>query len=172
MILSIVTGLSLNLATQMVTPDEMADATARYTAYCANAAEDTIDRTSACACGTGVLSGRLNDKEFVVMASLTPYVGDEKAMTQAVEKMIEGGIPASFIRNAARKNAGAANRADRVCSILERPAEQWRMMAAINGQDKNAQRVNLPSSHTTSLAAIFRAAGDAAFGPADAALDN
>ncbi|RFB05977.1 hypothetical protein [Parvularcula marina] len=170
MFLSLISSVGLAASVQLVSDDDMAAATATFTSWCANAVEDRIDRTSACACGTGVLSGEMTDKEFVVLAGLTPYAGDEEAMRQAVTVLIEeDGLSAGFIRNAARKNSAAAARADRVCAILEKPSEQWRMLASINGGESIAQEVNLPKSARADIADIFRALGNAVYRPADAA---
>lgn len=168
MILSLASSLALATASPLITPDEMAEATATFTSWCASAVKDRIDRTPACACGTGILSERLSDAEFVLMAGLTAYVGDEAGMEKAVNALIEeDDLSPAFIRNAARKNAEAAGRADRVCSVLERPAEQWRMMAEVNGANSPYQPASLPRPATTPISALFRHLSNSVHAPAD-----
>ena len=151
---------------QQVSADDMAQATATFTSACVKYVGQS-EAIAGCSCGTGVTAERMTDLEYMVMASLSPYVGNQQAMTEAVQQMAAAGLPLEVIQSAAVKTQNAAPRIERVCSVLTRPTGQWQMVGnSHNDEGTVVETVSLPA-HETRLGDAFRTVGEAVHGPAD-----
>lgn len=144
------------LTTSPFAQGDIAIASEQMTEYCARAIADEIDRRAACACGTGILSERLSDTEFVLMSGLTPHVRDPEEMEGAVTSLIEEGVPARVLKSAAQKAAKSASRAEKVCTVLQAPKDNWPKLSVSLTQDDLSGR-NIPVDKISSFYGDFAA---------------
>ena len=73
-----------------------------------------------CACGAGLISGRMDDRQFEIMRQLAPYAGDQPRMNAAVQQMIREGYAAQEIQTVGQMLIDLGPDIQRTCGILER----------------------------------------------------
>lgn len=157
--------LGVILLMQGVSAHDMSTATAQLTSYCVERAAETPDAAAACACGVGIAAERLSDHEYVAMAAVSPYVDDANDMTTATKTLEKDGYSARLMESAAGKLRRAAPRINRVCSVLTKPKDQWRLASEHLGSNTVLRQVRLLPSNSYSaepFSALGQAAGSAA----------
>ncbi|MGE0740679.1 MAG: hypothetical protein AB7O98_04990 [Hyphomonadaceae bacterium] len=87
-------------------------------ARAANAPITTPEPT--CACGAGVISGRMTDRQFDIMRQLAPYTGDQPAMNNAVRNMLAQGYAAEEIGQVGQMLIDLGPVIQSTCAVLER----------------------------------------------------
>lgn len=137
-------GAALAVSMQQMSDDAMAVATATFTSHCVKYTGKGMDAAPACSCGTGVISQRMTEKEFYVIAGLSPYTSDQTAMRGAVQRLVDQGVPAGLIQSAASKTQGSAPQIERICAVLAQPSGQWRVAHEVVNGEMDGVTVSLP----------------------------
>lgn len=73
-----------------------------------------------CACGAGVLSGRMNDRQYDIMRQLAPLTGNQTAMNSAVQAMLRQGYSTQEISQVGQMLIDLGPHIATTCGVLER----------------------------------------------------
>lgn len=73
-----------------------------------------------CACGAGVISGRMNDRQYDIMRQLAPLTGNQPAMNSAVQAMLNQGYSTQEISQVGQMLIDLGPHIATTCGVLER----------------------------------------------------
>lgn len=74
----------------------------------------------ACACASGVLSGRTTDRQFYIAGRLTPFGNDQAGMRAEIGRMIAEGYTAEEVIEVGAIMTNSAELVTRTCTTFER----------------------------------------------------
>jgi hypothetical protein len=73
-----------------------------------------------CACGAGVISGRMTDRQFEIMRRFAPATGDQPAMNAIARDLINEGYTAQEIQVVGQMLVELGPLINSTCGVLER----------------------------------------------------
>lgn len=73
-----------------------------------------------CACGAGVISGRMDDRQFGIMTRLSPHTGNQPAMSADIQRMMGEGYTAQEITTVGQMLVDLGPFISATCGVLER----------------------------------------------------
>ena len=73
-----------------------------------------------CACGAGVLSGRMDDRQYEIMRRFAPFSGNQAAMTAEIRSMMNDGYTPQEIQVVGQMMIDLSPLIDTSCRVLER----------------------------------------------------
>ena len=137
-ILGIVAGaITALMGANAMAQDASSVATTNFMQLCiAEGQGQVADPKAPCACGAGVLGGKMTQSRFELMGKLILFANNPNAMNQQVQTLLNQGVPAAEIQATAIDMQSAAQIIPRVCSAVERPGVlpvSMRKMAVAEG---------------------------------------
>ncbi|MEZ5959928.1 MAG: hypothetical protein R3C30_05805 [Hyphomonadaceae bacterium] len=120
-ILAIVTIAAMSLATPSFAQSyDRGGGTQAFVSMCIrNGAHLSVPEPT-CACGAGVISGRMNDRQYEIMRRFAPHTGNQAAMNAEIRRMISDGYSAQEIQVVGQMLIDLAPLIDMSCRVLER----------------------------------------------------
>jgi hypothetical protein len=120
-ILALAAIAALSFATPSVaqTANRSAGTTA-FTNLCVSQAVGVSTPEPTCACGAGVISGRMTDRQYGIMARLSPHSGNQPAMTQEMQRMIGEGYTAEEMMTVGQMLIDLGPLIESTCGVLQR----------------------------------------------------
>lgn len=94
--------------------------TQAFVNMCVARAQGTTQPEPTCACGAGVISGRMNDRQYDIMRQLAPLTGNQAAMNTAVQAMLGQGYTTQEISQVGQMLIDLGPHIATTCGILER----------------------------------------------------
>jgi len=73
-----------------------------------------------CACGAGIISGRMNDRQYEIMRRFTPHTGNQPAMNAEIRNLLNEGYSPQEIQSVGQMLVDLAPLIDTTCGVLER----------------------------------------------------
>ena len=118
-IAAVALALGVGVASAQKAPDtSRAAPAAAFVNYCMNHGDISRSPNPAaeCACGAGVLSGHMNDRQYQIMGRLTPFTGNQTAMVGEVRTMVGEGYSGDEIRDVGQMMTGLADEVSATCT--------------------------------------------------------
>lgn len=73
-----------------------------------------------CACGAGVISGRMDDRQFAIMTRFAPLTGNQQAINGEVQRMVNEGYAPQEIMTVGQMLVDLGPLVSATCGVLER----------------------------------------------------
>lgn len=99
---------------------DRAGGTQAFVNMCLRSAAHLSTPEPTCACGAGVISGRMNDRQYEIMRRFAPHTGNQPAMTAEIRLMMSEGYSAQEIQTVGQMLIDLSPLIDTSCRVLER----------------------------------------------------
>lgn len=115
-----IAAIAAALTTPAVAQTDRGASTRAFVNMCVARAQGMSNPEPTCACGAGVISGRMDDRQYTMMGRFAPHTGNGEAMRAEVRTMLDEGYSADEIRTVGQMLIDLEGPINSACRVLER----------------------------------------------------
>jgi hypothetical protein len=108
------------LVTPAIAQTDRSGGTQAFVSMCVTRSAHLSTPEPTCACGAGVISGRMNDRQFEIMRRFAPHTGNAEATSAELQRLLNEGYTAQEIMVVGQMLVDLGPDIDRTCRALER----------------------------------------------------